>query len=54
MWILDADQRITIWRFMVDKNHQNKGIGRKALSLENRTCGTIVSGSRQTRVPTHV
>ncbi|PHM26922.1 GNAT family N-acetyltransferase [Xenorhabdus budapestensis] len=33
MWVPDADQRITIWRFMVDKNHQNKGIGRKALSL---------------------
>lgn len=33
MWVPDAEQRITIWRFMVDKNHQNKGIGRKALSL---------------------
>ncbi|MBC8943704.1 MULTISPECIES: GNAT family N-acetyltransferase [Xenorhabdus] len=33
MWVPDADQRITIWRFMVDKNHQNKGIGRKALLL---------------------
>ncbi|MBE8597497.1 GNAT family N-acetyltransferase [Xenorhabdus sp. BG5] len=33
MWVPDDDQRITIWRFMVDKNHQNKGIGRKALSL---------------------
>ncbi|OTA15707.1 GCN5 family acetyltransferase [Xenorhabdus vietnamensis] len=33
MWVPDVDQRITIWRFMVDKNHQNKGIGRKALSL---------------------
>ncbi|MBD2814454.1 GNAT family N-acetyltransferase [Xenorhabdus sp. Flor] len=33
MWVPDDDQRIMIWRFMVDKNHQNKGIGRKALSL---------------------
>ncbi len=26
MWVPDADQRITIWRFIGDKNHQNKGI----------------------------
>ncbi|MBD2796791.1 GNAT family N-acetyltransferase [Xenorhabdus sp. 18] len=33
MWVPDDNQRIMIWRFMVDKNHQNKGIGCKALSL---------------------
>ncbi|MDC9595265.1 GNAT family N-acetyltransferase [Xenorhabdus sp. IM139775] len=33
MWVSDADKKIMIWRFMVDKNYQNKGIGRKALSL---------------------
>ncbi|MDX7988026.1 GNAT family N-acetyltransferase [Xenorhabdus sp. 12] len=33
MWVPDDNHEIMIWRFMVDKNHQNKGIGRKALSL---------------------
>ncbi|MEQ1965401.1 GNAT family N-acetyltransferase [Xenorhabdus khoisanae] len=34
MWVpSDTGQKTTIWRFMVDKNHQKKGIGRKALSL---------------------
>ncbi|WP_446469040.1 GNAT family N-acetyltransferase [Xenorhabdus stockiae] len=33
MWVPDADKRITIWRFMIDQNHQKKNIGRKALAL---------------------
>ncbi|CDG96953.1 GCN5-related N-acetyltransferase [Xenorhabdus bovienii str. puntauvense] len=34
MWVpSDTGQKTTIWRFMVDKSHQNKGLGRKALSL---------------------
>ncbi|WP_340608419.1 GNAT family N-acetyltransferase [Xenorhabdus bharatensis] len=33
MWVPDADQRITIWRFMIDQNYQKKNIGRKALVL---------------------
>jgi len=33
MWVPETKQRISIWRFMVDQNYQNKGIGRKALLL---------------------
>lgn len=33
MWVPETDQRISIWRFMVDENHQHKGIGRKAMQL---------------------
>ncbi len=33
MWVPETDRRISIWRFMVDKHHQNKGIGRKAMQL---------------------
>ncbi|WP_371363755.1 Spermine/spermidine acetyltransferase [Sporomusa rhizae] len=33
MWVPETKQRISIWRFMVDQNYQNKGIGRNALLL---------------------
>lgn len=33
MWVPETEHRISIWRFMVDQNYQNKGIGRKALQL---------------------
>ncbi|KAA1192931.1 GNAT family N-acetyltransferase [Photorhabdus heterorhabditis] len=33
MWVPETNRRISIWRFMVDKHHQNKGIGRKAMQL---------------------
>ncbi|SMF84984.1 diamine N-acetyltransferase [Paenibacillus uliginis N3/975] len=33
MWVPETKRRISIWRFMVDQNYQNKGIGRKALLL---------------------
>ncbi|ETS29402.1 acetyltransferase [Photorhabdus khanii NC19] len=33
MWVPETDQRISIWRFMVDQHYQNKGIGRKAMLL---------------------
>lgn len=33
MWVPETEYRISIWRFMVDQNYQNKGIGRKALQL---------------------
>ncbi len=33
MWVQETPIKISIWRFMIDKNHQNKGIGRMALSL---------------------
>lgn len=33
MWVQENSTRISIWRFMIDKHHQNKGIGRQALSL---------------------
>lgn len=33
MWVQESPIRISIWRFMIDQHHQNKGIGRQALSL---------------------
>ncbi|MEM0911186.1 MAG: GNAT family N-acetyltransferase [Pseudomonadota bacterium] len=33
MWVLETQNKISIWRFMIDQHHQNKGIGRKALEL---------------------
>lgn len=33
MWVPVSSQKIAIWRFMVDKNHQHKGIGRQAMYL---------------------
>jgi diamine N-acetyltransferase len=33
MWVQESNERISIWRFMVDKKYQRKGIGRKALNL---------------------
>lgn len=33
MWVPETPKRISIWRFMVDQNYQNNGIGRKALQL---------------------
>lgn len=33
MWVQETKEKISIWRFMVDQKHQQKGIGRKALSL---------------------
>jgi len=31
MWVQVSPEKVSIWRFMVDKHHQHKGIGRKAL-----------------------
>lgn len=33
MWVKETLTKISIWRFMVDHNHQQKGLGRKALEL---------------------
>lgn len=33
MWVQETSEKISIWRFMIDHNYQNKGIGRKALNL---------------------
>lgn len=33
MWVQESSERVSIWRFMVDKKYQQKGIGRKALNL---------------------
>jgi diamine N-acetyltransferase len=33
MWVKESKIKISIWRFMVDKNHQQKSIGRVALNL---------------------
>lgn len=33
MWVKETEDRTSIWRFMVDSKHQNKGFGRKALHL---------------------
>lgn len=31
MWVQVSPEKVSIWRFMVDKHHQNKGVGRQAL-----------------------
>lgn len=33
MWVQESTSKISIWRFMIDKKHQQKSIGRKALDL---------------------
>ncbi len=33
MWVQDSANKVSIWRFMIDKKYQQKGIGRAALSL---------------------
>lgn len=33
MWVKETPELISIWRFMVDKQHQQKGIGRRAMAL---------------------
>ena len=33
MWVQETPSKVSIWRFMVDQTHQNKGIGRKALAM---------------------
>ncbi|WP_199611732.1 GNAT family N-acetyltransferase [Flocculibacter collagenilyticus] len=33
MWVKESIEKISIWRFMVDSQHQNQGIGRKALTI---------------------
>lgn len=33
MWVQESKRKISIWRFMVDKKHQQKSIGRIALNL---------------------
>lgn len=33
MWVKETTQLISIWRFMVDKQHQQRGIGRQAMEL---------------------
>lgn len=33
MWVPMKPDEVSIWRFMVDKKYQNRGIGRKALQL---------------------
>ena len=33
MWVQETPAKVSIWRFMVDQTHQNKGIGRKALAM---------------------
>ena len=33
MWVKESEIKVSIWRFMVDKKHQQKSIGRVALNL---------------------
>ncbi|MFK3789206.1 MULTISPECIES: GNAT family N-acetyltransferase [Pseudomonas] len=33
LWSAESPGKVSIWRFMVDKQHQNRGIGRQALGL---------------------
>jgi diamine N-acetyltransferase len=33
MWVQESKSKTSIWRFMIDKAHQQKSIGRTALNL---------------------
>ncbi len=33
MWVKESEIKVSIWRFMVDKKHQQKSIGRVSLNL---------------------
>ncbi len=33
LYIDDEDGQTSIWKFMIDKNHQDKGLGKKALDI---------------------
>lgn len=33
MWVKESLNKVSIWRFMIDKKYQNQGIGRKALEI---------------------
>ncbi|ATC94864.1 GNAT family N-acetyltransferase [Pseudoalteromonas tunicata] len=33
MWVQETPERISIWRFMIDCNYQQQGLGRHALSM---------------------
>lgn len=33
MWVKENPYKIAIWRFMIDKVHQSKGLGREALHI---------------------
>ena len=33
MWVQESEVKVSIWRFMVDKKHQQKSIGRVSLNL---------------------
>ena len=33
MWVLETDERVSIWRFMIDHKYQKRGIGRKSMML---------------------
>ncbi len=42
MWVQESAMKISIWRFMVDKAHQGKSIGRVALNLALAEIKTVV------------
>ena len=33
MWVKESNKKVSIWRFMVDQQFQQGGVGRKAMSL---------------------
>ncbi|WP_435655995.1 GNAT family N-acetyltransferase [Brucella pituitosa] len=33
MWVPEGDDKQAIWRFMVDRRYQNRGIGRRAMEI---------------------
>ncbi|MBB1386753.1 MULTISPECIES: GNAT family N-acetyltransferase [unclassified Pseudoalteromonas] len=43
MWVQETPIKISIWRFMIDKEQQNKGIGRVALKLAIETIKSTVN-----------
>lgn len=33
MWVIEANNTVSVWRFMIDHHFQNKGIGREAFKI---------------------
>ncbi|MCW8877196.1 MAG: GNAT family N-acetyltransferase [Kangiellaceae bacterium] len=41
MWVKETSSKVSIWRFMIDQKHQQKGIGRRALNLALEEFGEL-------------
>jgi len=52
MWVHETQGKVSIWRFMVDKKHQCKGIGRQAMLLALEEI-RLASGLREIEICYH-